>query len=169
MTTERDMLNMLRERYSVVSQGSTIRYAYAEHVRSHAGFDARRTADFMAMDLWPSTGLALHGHEVKCSRSDWLTELRDPSKAEEFKRYMDYWWLVISDRDMVKKGELPDGWGLMAPADRLTRLGERTHGCLRVVRPAPRLIPDPLPRTMFAALMRATQKTAHREVVGVPL
>ena len=162
-TTERDMLNMLGQRYSVVSQGVSVRYAYAEHVRSAAGFDATRTADFIAMDLWPGKGLHLHGHEVKVSRSDWLVELRDPSKAEEFKRYMDRWWLVISDRDMVKPGELPDGWGLMAPGKRVARPGERTHGCLQVIRPAPLLTPDPLPRTMLAALMRATQKTAHRE------
>ena len=153
-TTERDVLNLLAQRYSVVSQGVSVRYAYAEHVRSHAGFDARRTADFIAMDLWPMKGLHLHGHEVKVSRSDWLTELRDPSKAEEFKRYMDRWWLVVSDRSIVKPGELPDGWGLMAPDK---------HGNLRVIRPAPILTPEPMPRTMFAALLRAVSKTAHRE------
>ena len=164
-TTERDVLNLLAQRYSVVSQGVSVRYAYAEHVRSHAGFDARRTADFIAMDLWPMKGLHLHGHEVKVSRSDWLTELRDPSKAEEFKRYMDRWWLVVSDRSIVKPGELPDGWGLMAPdkhADN-ARPGVRTHGNLRVIRPAPILTPEPMPRTMFAALLRAVSKTAHRE------
>jgi len=156
VTTERDMLNLLGKRYSVVSQGESIRYTYAEHVRSCAGFFARRTADFIAMDLWPSSGLPLHGFEVKCSRSDWLTELRDPSKADEFKRYMDRWWLVISDRAFVKPGELPVGWGLMA-LDK--------NGALRVVHHAPLLKPDPMPRTMFAALLRATQKTAQREAM----
>jgi hypothetical protein len=104
--------------------------------------------------MWPSSGLHLHGHEVKCSRSDWLTELRDPSKAEEFKQYMDRWWLVIADRTMVKPGELPDDWGLMA-------LGR--SGALRMVRDAPVLTPAPMPKRMLAALLRATARTAHRE------
>ena len=83
-------------------------------VRSHAGFDARRTADFVAMDLWPSTRLTLHGHEIKVSRSDWLRELKDPSKAAEFIPYMNYWWGSSSDPRIVRDGELPDDWGLMA-------------------------------------------------------
>jgi len=32
------------------------------------------------MDLWPSGGLEIHGHEVKVSRSDWLRELKEPEK-----------------------------------------------------------------------------------------
>ena len=153
MSTERDMLNLLGKRYSGISMNDSARYAYAEHVRSSTSW-SRRTADFIAMDMWPSQGLHLHGHEVKVSRSDWLTELRDPSKAEEFKQYMDRWWLVIADRAMVKPGELPDGWGLMA-------LGQ--GGALRMVRDAPILTPAPMPKKMLASLLRATVRTAHRE------
>ena len=80
--TERDVLAALRNRYAILSKDFRIRYAIAEHVQSSAGFDARRVCDFMALDLWPSKGLELHGHEVKVSRSDWLRELREPAKAE---------------------------------------------------------------------------------------
>lgn len=152
MTTERDMLNLLQKRHSATSMNAA-RYARAEHVRSSTSW-SRRTADFIAMDMWPSSGLALHGFEVKCSRSDWLTELRDPSKAEEFKQYMDCWWLVVADKTFVKPGELPEGWGLIA-------LDKR--GSLRTVTSAPRLTPAPIPKTMLAALLRATARTAHRE------
>jgi hypothetical protein len=148
--TERRMLDLLNERYSQMV-GNGPRYARAEHVKSEAGFDASRIADFIAMDMWPSKGLALHGHEVKVSRSDWLCELRDPSKAEAFRPYMDYWWLVVSDRGIVRD-DLPAGWGLMAVS------GDR----LRVVRPAPRQDPAPLPKSMLACLLRATTKTAQR-------
>jgi len=147
--SERDMLDLLVKRYSV-NPGNGSRYAYARHVRSHAGFDARRTADFMAMDLWPSKGLPLHGHEVKVSRSDWLTELRQPEKADEFKQYMNFWWLVTSDPTIVRKDELPADWGLMT-----VRCGR-----LFVSRSAPKLDPKPMPRTMLAALLRAIAKTA---------
>ena len=155
VVTDREMFGALHARYGMVSQGNSIRYAVAEHVRSQAGFDAPRCADFLAMDPWPSTGLILHGHEVKVSRSDWLTELRMLDKAEAFKPYMNRWWLVVSDHRIVKDGELPDEWGLMV----LTPKGLRA----KVV--APQLDPAPMPRTMTAALMRAIQITAKRRAL----
>lgn len=157
--TERDMLDLLHQRYSAVSQGDSIRYACAEHVASHTGWTNAegqraepRRADFLAQDCWNSHGLHLHGHEVKVSRSDWLTELRDPTKAEAVKRYCDRWWLVVSDREIVRD-DLPVGWGLMAPG---------RDGRLRVVRSAPTLTPEPMPAAFRAALLRGTAKTAAR-------
>lgn len=148
--TERHMLDLLGRRYTKLV-GNGDRWIRAEHVRSHAGFDARRTADFIAMDLWPSKGLTLHGHEVKVSRGDWLTELADPSKADEFRRYMDRWWLVVPDATIVRD-DLPDGWGLMV-----------ARGPALAIRvPAPKLTPEPMPRTMQACLLRAAVKTAER-------
>lgn len=152
--TERDVLDALGAHY--LQHGNGPRYVHAEHVRSHAGFDARRTADLIAMDLWPSKGLALIGHEVKVSRSDWLAELHDPSKADEFRRYMDRWYLVAPPG--VVRDDLPDGWGLM-----LVAYGQRGWS-VRVHRPAPKLAPEPVPKTMLASLLRATAKTS----VGKP-
>ena len=154
--TERSMLDALQARYKVRSQG-LCRYVTAEHVRSHCGFDARRTCDFMAQDLWAMKGLPLHGHEVKVSRSDWLRELADPTKAEEFRRYCDHWWLVVPDRTIVRD-DLPDGWGLLA----LDAAGHR----LRVYRSAPKLDPEPRTVTFQASLMRAVAMTAHRTPWG---
>ena len=134
------MLDALYARYSAVASGNGQRYAVAAQVRSHAGFDARRTADFIAMDLWPSQRLTLHGHEVKVSRSDWLRELKDPSKAAEFVPYMNCWWVVVSDARIVRDGELPDDWGLMAMRGPL----------LAVVKKAPSR--DALPLTPSASL-----------------
>lgn len=150
--TERQMLDRLCKRYSA-NYGNGVRYALAEHVRNKAGFFAERTADFIAVDLWPSSGNAVHGHEVKVSRGDWLTELKDPSKAEAFRCYCDRWWLVVSDPAIVRPGELPDGWGLMAAVGK---------DKLRAVTRAPRLIPSALPKTFMAALLRANAKTAAR-------
>lgn len=130
----------------------------AEHVRSKLeGYGSKRIADFIAADKWPGIpygkSMALHGHEVKVSRSDWLTELRDPEKAEAFKRYMHHWWLVVSDAAIVKPGELPEGWGLMV----------KTGGVLRAKVRAPRLEPEPMPADFVICLMSASAKTAHRE------
>lgn len=156
--TERSMLDRLNRKYGTYN-GNGHRYSRAEHVKVTAGHDASRICDYMAMDLWPGMGIGsgpkLHGHEVKVSRSDWLTELKDPTKAEAFTQYCDYWWLVVSDKDIVKPGELPEGWGLMVK-----------HGPgLRIVSQAVRR-PDPVPmgRDLQATLTRAVTKTAIRLV-----
>ena len=147
--TEAELTDALYERYNV-RHGNGQRYAVAAQVRSHAGFDARRTGDFVAMDLWPSMGLTLHGHEIKVSRSDWLRELKDPSKAAEFIPYMNTWWVVVSDARIVRSGELPDDWGLMA----------MRGGLLAIVRKAPRRDALPLTPTRLGALLRAVSCSA---------
>ena len=152
--TERQMLDALCDRYSR-DAGNGPRFAFGEHVKSGAGFDSPRIADFMAIDLWPSSGNLLHGFEVKVSRPDWLRELADPTKAEAFRRYVDRWWLVVADAAIVRTGELPAGWGLMAMG---------ATGAIRVVRPAPRLGAEPLPREMQATFARAVAKTAARRL-----
>lgn len=162
--TERDMLDALHDRYSATSQGG-YRYVCAEHVRSACGFAGvsvdpggtwtsrtLRTADFLAQDTWEAQGLALHGHEVKVSRSDWLTELADPEKADAIKRFCDFWWLVVPDPAIVRD-DLPDDWGLLA-------FGR--NGKLRIYRRAPRLTPDPHTPTFRASLLRGVRKTAQR-------
>lgn len=164
--TEREMLDYLHDRYSQTNPGNGPRYAVAEHVKNRAGFDAGRIADFIAVDCWPTGGIELHGHEVKVSRSDWLHELKQPEKAEAFKRHMHRWWLVVPDASIVKAGELPEGWGLLT-LSKYTIPGwgkhPTTHGHrLRARTKAPKLTPDPLPIEMLATLMRSTAKTSKR-------
>lgn len=106
------MLALLRARFDVRA-GNGRRYAVVEHVRNAAGFDASGTCDAIVMDLWPSSGLVLHGFEVKISRADWLRELRQPWKSERFLQLLDLWWVVAADDRIVLPSELPDGWGLL--------------------------------------------------------
>lgn len=153
---EHDMFAMLRNRYSAEA-GNGRRYVCARHVRSEAGFGESykappRTADFIAVDTWPSSGLAVHGHEVKTSRSDWLRELKQPEKAAAFMPYMTYWWLVISDGSVAARGELPSGWGLLVPRGK--KLVVNYH--------APKRRPEPMPWTMTVALLRALDKEVPR-------
>jgi len=68
--TEARLLSMLRSRYSGRA-GNGPRWAFVTHVRDAAGFNATRTIDAIAVDTWPSSGIALHGFEVKTSRGDW--------------------------------------------------------------------------------------------------
>lgn len=156
--TERHMLDLIHVRYAV-DAGNGPRYVVAEHVRNQGGFgwdEPLRTADAIAVDLWPSSGHLIHGFEVKVSRSDWLTELRDPDKAEAFKRYCDHWWLVVPDKTMVRD-DLPTGWGLLA-------IGR--DGRLRIAKSAPKLDREPMPIGMTAALLRATARTALKRAAA---
>lgn len=71
---------------------------------------ARRRADAVAVNLWESRGLTIHGFEIKISRADWIRELRDPSKAEGIVKHCDHWW-VVAPAGVVLDGELPPTWG----------------------------------------------------------
>ncbi len=140
------VLTALRKRYAPPA------WALLEEVRNAAGFSANRSADAIAMSLWPSRGLEVHGFEVKASRNDWLRELNAPEKAEAVSKYCDRWWLVVEDEALVRDGELPPTWGLLA----LRRKG------LVSVREAPaREGVEPIGRHFLAALLRrATEQGA---------
>lgn len=150
--TEYDVGCWLRNRYGT-RHGNGDRWVFATQVRSAAGFDATRTADAVAMDLWPSKGLALHGHEIKVSRSDWLRELQKPDKWKPVGRYMDRWWIVVPDAAIVRPGELPPEWGLIVA----------NSGGTRAVKQAPKLDAVPVSRTFLAALLRAAACTARAD------
>lgn len=153
------MLDALATRYSAIRQGTIAdRWVTAEHVRATLGYSkTQRICDFISADKYPGypygSSLAFHGHEVKVSRSDWLRELADPSKAETFKRFMHHWWLVVSDASIVRDGELPEGWGLIV-------LGK--NGLLRAKVKAPRLEPESMPSDLVISMMSAASRTAHR-------
>lgn len=139
LKNEREVLDRLRVKYKAPE------YAFFRHVRNSTGHSAKvRTIDAMAMSLWPSRGLELHGFEVKVSRSDWLSEMKKPEKQEEFFRHCDRFWLVVGDSSIVKAGELPKGWGLIVPHG--AGLSIKTH--------APELDPEPVPKRLLAAIMR---------------
>jgi hypothetical protein len=128
----------LRARYKAAE------YALFEEVGNATGSKCNRHADAVALSLWPSRGLYLHGFEIKVSRSDWLAEKRNPEKAEEVARYCDFWWLVVGDAEIVKEGELPEPWGL------LVMKGD----ALELKKQASKLDAAPLDRPFLAALLR---------------
>lgn len=130
-------------------------YAFFTEVRNGTGFSRRtiRTADGLAMSLWPGRGLELIGIEVKVSRGDWLREKKDPAKAEEIQAYCDRWYLAVSDPKIVQPGELPPTWGLLVPKG----------GGLVAAVDAPKLEAKPLDRLLLAAILRRACAT-----IGVP-
>ncbi|VWB96746.1 hypothetical protein BPS26883_04681 [Burkholderia pseudomultivorans] len=113
-----------------------------------------RWADAVAMNLWPSRGLAIHGVEVKVSRSDWLRELKAPSKSAPVQRYCDHWW-IVAPAGVLKDGELPPTWG---------HYEVKPGGILRELVAAPKLESEPVTRQFVAAMMRRAS-AADEDVV----
>lgn len=147
--TESEVLNMLRQRFIKAGNGGAGEYAFMTGVRNRAGFDATRTFDAVTVGLWPSRGFRIHAYEVKCSRSDWLRELKNPEKAEAAAALCDHFSVVASGPDIVAEGELPPTWGL------LVARGSK----LVCVKDAP-LLPGadpkrPVPRSFLVPMLRA--------------
>lgn len=142
---ERALFERLQVRYAAPE------WALLNQVSNGTGYRANRWIDALAMNLYPSRGLAIHGFEMKASRSDWLRELKDPAKAEEINSHCNFWWVVAADKDVVRDGELPLGWGLLVP-----------HGkSLQAVIPAVAKPTGPtLPRSFVAAVLRRAHEAA---------
>jgi len=122
-------------------------------VHNGTGAMQRRSADAIAMNLFPSRGLKLHGFEFKASRGDWLRELKDPHKSESIQRYCDHWWIVTLP-DIVREDELPPTWGLYV----LKGSG------LHTITKAPTLSAAPIDAPFLAALLRRAHEFGGREL-----
>ena len=132
-------------------------WAYLAEVRNGTGYErsTARSADALAMSLWPSRGLELHGIEIKSDRGDWLREKRDPAKADAIGQFCDRWWLAIGDDKVATVDELPPCWGL------LVYDGKK----LRVARAAVRLAePKPIDRLLLAAILRRSAEACEHHV-----
>ena len=72
-----------------------------------------RFADGVSYCNVPSWGHKVEGYEVKVSRSDWLSELKDPTKAEATIRNVDRFWVVAPKGVVKDEAEVPEKWGWM--------------------------------------------------------
>jgi hypothetical protein len=142
MIRSSDVYAALRLRYCAPE------WALMFEVANGTGANTRRYADAVAMNLFPSRGLELHGFEIKISRSDWQRELKDPDKAELISQYCERWW-IVTPKGLVKREELPVTWGLL----------ELEGDKLRIAVQAP-LLPDrkPFSRAFIAALLRRSSE-----------
>ncbi len=154
--TERSILDLLRVRFER-DPGNGPRYVFATHVRNRASFDASRTFDAVAVDLWRSSGLLVHIFEVKVSRSDWLRELADLDKSAAAIDRGDT-FSIVAPRGVVRDGELRDGWGHYEVTDRLvTKRAPKVHRD----RAHSRAIYPDIPRDFVIPLLRAAVRTAR--------
>lgn len=117
------------------------------------GSAQRRWADAVAMNMYPSRGLEIHGFEIKVSRSDWLRELKNPEKSSTVQQFCDRWW-IVAPKDIIKPGELPPTWGHY----------DVTPGGIRQIVAAPKLDAIPTTRAFMAAMMRRAGGVDEDEV-----
>lgn len=113
-------------------------------VADGTGMNQRRWADAVAMNMYPSRGMEIHGFEIKVSRSDWLRELKNPEKSSTVQQFCDRWW-IVAPKELIKPGELPPTWGHydVTPA-----------GVIRQMVPAPKLEALLTTRSFMAAMIR---------------
>lgn len=142
--TADELLRMLFVRYQ------SPEWAFLPQVRNATGFArTTRTADAIALNLWPSRGMELYGFELKSYRGDWIRELKNPAKADEISGYCDRWWVVVAEKEFVQPGELPPTWGLLAPRG----------GKLIAITEAPKLEAKPLTKAFIAAALRKVNES----------
>jgi len=126
-------------------------WAFLASVRNTTGYrNFATTADALAMNLWPTRGLELYGFEAKVSRPDWIKEMKTPGKAETIAQHCDRWYLVVSDKEIVRTGELPASWGMMIPFGKT----------LKIVKEADRLKAKPMTRGTIASLLRTSVESS---------
>lgn len=153
--TEAELIAMIRKRIEINS-GNGPQGCVIPQVRDAAGFDARRSLDAVSMRFWPSHGLLIEGYECKSSRSDLLRELKDLSKAEQFARSLDRFWLVTGAPGIAKLEELPEAWGLLVASGgklKQLRAAAPLHD-LPGKRPADRPLPPGFGRGILVGLLR---------------
>lgn len=85
-------------------------FVFLEQVAATTGHSSR-FADAIVMNVWKSR-FEIIGIEVKVSRSDWLSEIKNPAKADKIFQYCDSWY-IATPADLVRNGELPRSWGLL--------------------------------------------------------
>lgn len=118
-----DLLNRLRRHYIDPSRrlpGGV----FVSEVGLNGGYGAGSRCDAIYVGFTSASGRQLIGHEVKVSRSDWLTEIssRKTGKADAWADQCHQFWLVVSDPAIVHDGELPPGWGVMSPGRSRSRM-----------------------------------------------
>jgi hypothetical protein len=155
---ETDFITLLSKKYSGPS------YGFISKVRNQTGYSNQnsngiRTADGLAMSLWPSQGLDLYGFEIKTSRGDFLNEIKHPEKSDEIAKKCDFWF-IVAPKKMIDISELLPTWGLIEPSG---------NG-LKIVKTGERIKSEPIDRYFLASLFRSlsdgvVQKSEVQQII----
>ena len=142
------------------SNGKAPRFVLMHEVADSTGWGMTRKADAILLDCWKSKAgpQSLHGFEFKVSRADWLTELRNPGKADAIERFC-HSWTVVAAVDVVKD---KDFWA--SPQREQWGLCEVLPGGVVVIRQkAKPQDADPAPMRFVASLVRRAFEAGRDE------
>lgn len=134
-------------------------WALLEEVRHRAPDGGERSADAIATNLWQSNNYKIVGFEIKSSRSDWLREIKDPSKADVISSMCDE-WVIVTAPGIVQTDELPEAWGLMEL---------KGNGLHTKVKPPKLSAPKAITRNFLASLLRRAVTVGEQEVAAAIL
>lgn len=153
--TSQVLIHMLREKHSPKEGWATF-----QELPTTTGFAGQpRYIDFFAFNVWPSTNYRTVAYEVKVSRSDFLNEIKDPTKRQPAEEFASECYFVVPT-GLIKPDEVPEGWGLMTGGD----------GGLRTVKIATqRQMGKDLPVKFVAALARRCADENAPKGVPAPL
>jgi hypothetical protein len=155
--TEASIFELLQKRYEAPA------WALLPQVADGTGANANRRADAVAMSLYPSRGLEIHGFEIKVRRRDWLNELANPGKADAVAIHCDRWW-IVAPPGVVELAELPTPWGLFEVGSNRRDFDDRTPTkAALLVKKAPEAMPIPtagIERAFLAAVLRRVYEHA---------
>lgn len=123
-------------------------------VRNGTGFKRKkvRTADAVAVSVYPSRGLYLAGIEIKVTLADWRKELAEPDKAE-MQKWCQHWY-IAAPKGLIPHGELPETWGLV----------ECSPTSAKVTVKAPKLDPEPPDMLLLCSILRKAAELKTAEV-----
>lgn len=147
--SEQDLLDLLRKRHAGAE------WAFFPKFMAGTGRKANRQFDAFAINLWQSKGFDRVAYEIKVYRSDFLKELKNPSKRQRAMTYSNHFYFVCPD-GLVEKDEIPDDAGLMVVMEH-----KRYGTTLRIAKRAPRMDAPPLPMWLTVAVMRRVARLEH--------
>lgn len=147
-----DVKNALRARFKQPE------WSLFFEVADGTGLNQRRWADAVAVNNYPSRGLEIHGFEIKVSRGDWLSELKNPAKSSTVQQFCNRWW-IVAPKELIKPGELPPTWG---------HYDVSAAGILKQMVAAPKLDAKDINKSFMAAILRRASE-ADEAVVGAAI
>jgi hypothetical protein len=114
----------------------------------------KRWADALAMNMYPSRGLAIVGFEIKVSRNDLKKELEQPKKAEAVGCFCNHWYLVVP-KGLIKDTDIiPAAWGIL----------EYNNGSLRQTKKPDKLSCQPITKEFVAAILRREDEAYAKNI-----
>jgi hypothetical protein len=107
-------------------------FAHVREFRPSTGYKGdERRIDLWVINRAPSAGMPAHSVEIKISRSDWLRELKSPTKSRLALAVSNYMWLACPS-GVAKPEELPPMWGLIE----VDPLAEWNYEKIKTIHPA---------------------------------